>query len=220
MSNRPFVFVDEAGNSDFSKTGTTYYSFTSVIMKRPFNTHGPLDDLRHGLMEAGNIKKRFHASEDEQEVRDAVFGIIGSHIKDVVIDAVLVEKCKLEPEYRELKYFYPYILGQLVRYVARRHSWYKTETPIFITDEVPVNKKKKALKDSIKSVLANMVPSDVGYEVHHHESMSSYGLQIADYCSWAIFRKWESGDTRSYELIQPAIMSEFDIFRLGTKRWY
>ena len=47
----------------------------------------------------------------------------------------------------------------------------------------------------------------------HWPADSDAGLQIADYCSWAMQRKWEGGDTRSYALIQGKVKSEFDIFR-------
>jgi len=33
-----------------------------------------------------------------------------------------------------------------------------------------------------------------------------------DYCNWAIYRKWKDDDRRSYNLIAPAVRSEFDIF--------
>jgi hypothetical protein len=45
-------------------------------------------------------------------------------------------------------------------------------------------------------------------------------LQVADYCCWAIQRKWERGDMRLYELIASKIRSEFDVFRLGTTVYY
>lgn len=44
--------------------------------------------------------------------------------------------------------------------------------------------------------------------------------QIADYCSWAIQRKWESGDQRSYDLIRDKIRSEFDAFSTGSMYYY
>ena len=47
----------------------------------------------------------------------------------------------------------------------------------------------------------------------HHVSCSHYGLQLADYCCWAMFRKWERGDTGYLDRIQSAVRSEFDIFR-------
>ena len=45
-------------------------------------------------------------------------------------------------------------------------------------------------------------------------------LQVADYCCWAIQRKWERGDNRSHVLIAEKIASELDIFRFGSVTHY
>jgi hypothetical protein len=36
-------------------------------------------------------------------------------------------------------------------------------------------------------------------------------VQVADSCAWAIERKWERGDSRSFDLIKDRITSENDI---------
>ena len=54
----------------------------------------------------------------------------------------------------------------------------------------------------------------------HHASKSSYGLQVVDYCSWAIYRKWKDSDLKSYDLIKAGIKSEFDIFAEETRHYY
>ncbi len=45
-------------------------------------------------------------------------------------------------------------------------------------------------------------------------------LQVADYCCWAIQRKWESGDLRSYNLIANKVRSEFNLFAYGSTLYY
>jgi hypothetical protein len=65
-----------------------------------------------------------------------------------------------------------------------------------------------------------MLPAGKTYRVHHYASKTSHYLQVADYCNWAIYRKWENLDTRSYKLIEGAVRSEFDIFQAGTTFYY
>jgi hypothetical protein len=43
---------------------------------------------------------------------------------------------------------------------------------------------------------------------------------VADYCCWAISRKWKDGDLRSFSKIQRAVLTEFDVFREGGKEYY
>lgn len=45
-------------------------------------------------------------------------------------------------------------------------------------------------------------------------------LQVADYCAWAIQRKWERADTRSYDMIKHMITREYDLWSHGTKLYY
>jgi hypothetical protein len=47
-------------------------------------------------------------------------------------------------------------------------------------------------------------------------------LQIADYCIWAIQRKWESNgaDVRSYDLIRRKIAYEYDLWAHGPRHFY
>lgn len=45
-------------------------------------------------------------------------------------------------------------------------------------------------------------------------------LQVADYCAWAIQRKYEKGDDRSYVLIKDRISYEYELWAHGKKHYY
>ena len=51
------------------------------------------------------------------------------------------------------------------------------------------------VKKAVKMTLAKMLPKGVRYRVLHHDSKSNLDLQIADYCNWVIYRKWDRGDS-------------------------
>lgn len=42
MNNTLYIFVDEAGNLNFSPKGTKYFILTALSKFRPFVTHEPL----------------------------------------------------------------------------------------------------------------------------------------------------------------------------------
>jgi len=52
--------------------------------------------------------------------------------------------------------------------------------------------------------------------VLHHASKSNLDLQIADYCTWAIYRKWNAQDGRSLRRVQAAVRREWDVLQAGT----
>ena len=220
MSRCAYIFLDEAGNFDFSPKGTRYFVLTSVSARRPFAPHGPLDDYKHDCLEFGLDTEYFHCAEDNPRVRRRVFELIAAHLDGLRIDSLIVEKPKTGPALREDRRFYPEMLGYLLKYVLPRELNGDTEEVIVITDAIPVQKKRRAIEKAIRRTLAEMLPAGMRYRVLHHQSRSHYGLQVADYCCWAVFRKWQRGETEHYDRIRPALRSEFDIFRSGTGYYY
>jgi len=176
--------------------------------------------LKYDLVELGLNVEYFHASEDRQAVRNQVFAAVMNNPDNLRIDSIIVEKRKTGPALQPAEHFYPRILGQLLKYILNGRHVEDYDEIIVITDSLPVSSKRKSFEKGIKQTLSQMLPADKRYRVLHHASKSSMGLQIADYCNWAIYRKWESGDPRSYELIRGAVRSEFDIFETGTRLYY
>ncbi len=216
-----YVFLDEGGNFDFSSHGTTYFTLTSVAMERPF---APLiadfASLRYDLSEQGYPLEYFHASEDKQYIRDKTFEIIMRHKLRMTIDSLIVEKCKCGPSLRPIEKFYPKMLGYLIHYVLRCYRLTDYVAVCIYTDALPVKKKRQAIQKAIKTELAKRLPRTCSYRLEHHDSKSNINLQIADYCNWAIYRKWSSADERSYLLIKDRVRSEFDVFRRGRIHYY
>ena len=215
-----YVFLDEGGNFDFSPGGTKFFILSALSKERPFQAYQEMTELKYDLIEKGEVLEYFHASEDKQAVRDQVFGIIQRNIKGVRIDSLVVEKRKAGPALRAEDQFYPRMMGYLLRYVLKAHPLSQYQEVLVFTDKIPVNKKRQAVEKAVKKTLAGMLPKTARYRLLHHDSKSNMDLQIVDYCNWAIYRKWDSGDDRSHKLIRAAISSEYDIFSRGTTFYY
>ncbi len=202
-----YLFLDEAGNFDFGPSGTRYLVLGSVAMRRPFAPTRELLDLKYDLIEAGNPHlSHFHASEDRQSVRDAFLGLVGRHLRDISIDILVVEKSWALGDLRTPDHLYPWALAKLLEPLL---PGLDPALPIQIfTDRLPLNRRREAAEKVIKSALADLVPSGGDFQVIHHESRTNLNLQLADYVTWAAFRKWERNDSRSYDLISRAIRSE------------
>jgi hypothetical protein len=215
-----YIFLDEAGNFDFSPSGTPYFILGSLTKERPFLAYQELTELKYDLIEAGTDVEFFHAAEDRQEVRNKVFGIISGRLEGCTVDATVIEKRKTGPALQDTAKFYPKMLGYHLRYILEHVDWHGVAEVVVITDRIPVTKKRRAVEKAVKQTLSEMLPKGALYRVMHHDSKSNFDLQIADYCTWAIQRKWTQSDERSYQLIHSAIRSEFDIFRTGTTHYY
>lgn len=58
-------------------------------------------------------------------------------------------------------------------------------------------------------------------ESYHHKKESNAWIQVADYCSWAVFRKWEGGDPRTYNQLQSRLAApELDVLARGSVKYY
>lgn len=215
-----YIFLDEAGNFDFSAGGTRYFLLGCISKERPFNAYRELTELKYDLVEDGMDIEYFHASEDRQATRNKVFGIIQNNLAGVRYDSVIVEKRKTGPALQAPEKFYPRMLGYLLKHVLEQHDLSVFKEVIVFTDQIPVKKKAKAIEKAIKETLSQVLPTTARYRIYHHDSKSNMDLQIADYFNWAVYRNWDSQDPRSYQLINPVIQSEFDIFRRGRTHYY
>jgi hypothetical protein len=133
---------------------------------------------------------------------------------------VIVEKCKTGPALQDPVKFYSKMGGYLLRYVLGEFKLSDYKEVLVFTDAMPVERLKNAMQKAIKEVLADMLPPTAKYRLFHHESKSCLDLQIVDYCNWAIYRKHDRGDLRSFSKIEKAVKSEFEIFKTGKTKYY
>ncbi len=219
--NYLYIFLDEGGDFNFSPNGTSYVTITSVTVTRPFGFYTFLSSLKYDLIEGGLGIEYFHASEDRQMVCDQVFQVIKKNLSSILIDSVVVEKRKTNPSLTDVAKFYPKMLGYLLKYICDVKNLKDYTGIVLITDAIPVKKRRRAVEKAIKTTLTPIMRSTgKPYRLLHHDSKSSFGLQIVDYCNWAIFRKWTRQDLRSYELVKDGIRNELDIFGVEKVSYY
>ncbi|OVE74232.1 hypothetical protein BVX94_00985 [bacterium B17] len=202
------MFLDEGGNLDFTLKGSAHFTLTSVIKTRPFLIEKTLLPLKFDMIESGIDIEYFHASEDRQYVRNQVFECIQKNITNLRVDSVITEKRKLTPSLQIIEHLYPFALGLLLKNMTEGINFKEDDKLIVITDTLPLKSKRRAIEKGIKTTLKQTLGKKVRYRILHHSSKSAIGLQIADYCNWAVFRKWERNDSRSYNLIASAIHKE------------
>ena len=218
MADCAYIFLDESGNFDFSQNGSRYFVLTGVSLRRPFLMLQALDAYKHDLLEAGRNIEYFHCAHDRKEVRSQVFDLITAHIKRTRVDCLVTEKSIVETKLRQDTRFYPRMLGYLLKKILYAEIAYGTQELIVITDSIPLHNRRHAIAKAVQSTLADMLPDTVKYRIMHHSSRSHYGLQVADYCSWAIFRKWERNDDAYYSRVRQAFGSENWMLRRTTRR--
>jgi len=222
-----YIFVDEAGDMDFSAKGSKYYMFNFLVKQRPFNLHETISNYRYSLLERNlnpqNDKRLdieyFHAHNDNKYIKNELFKLISKFDRrSVHVYSYILEKPKVIPSKRkEKEKFY---IENLKYSIQRLLSKLQINTDfIIMTDNLPIkqNKKKQisALKKGIKEYLRQNDLS-IRYDIFHHSSASSANLQIVDYIGWAIFRKYERKDQSYYDQISKYILDE-EVMTKGRK---
>ena len=216
---RKYVYADESGNFDFSRNrGASQYFILTTVTLDDHDVGNRLTELRRELAWEGvEVADGFHATEDLQAVRDEVFGVLqGGTFR---VDATIIDKPKTYPSVRSDEWrFYRYAWSHHMKYVAPRVAGASDEL-LIIAASIGTKKQQSAVKSAIQDVMSQVSPTpDTQCAVWSAASDTS--IQIADYCSWAIQRRWERNDWRSYNLLKSKIASEYDLFRSGTRTFY
>jgi hypothetical protein len=110
------------------------------------------------------------------------------------------------PDIRSGQRFYPLYAAQLLGAVFTHYPDLH-EPIVIVTDRLPIKRDQTAAAKAFKTYVRNYLGTRV-FVLVHHSSAAHGALQAADYCMWAIHRKWARKDARSYALIQPFVRSE------------
>jgi Protein of unknown function (DUF3800) len=216
---RIYVFADESGDLVFDRSPQSSKYFVLTTVTSPDCTVGAaVQELRRELAWQGlGLDREFHATTDEQAIRDHVFATLARH--SFRVDATIVEKSKSEPQLRVTQQrFYQYAWFYHFKHVAKRIAQPNDEL-LVVGASYGVKKMRNAFYEAVRDVVTQVSPT-VKFQVASWLANSEPCLQVADYCSWAIQRKWEQSDARSHVLIAPKLYSEFELFRLGTTHHY
>lgn len=220
-----FVFIDEGGDFNFTPTGSRVYTITAVITHNPCILSEEMSMLKHNIL-SGEIhselgqeyleKKlchRFHACEDKQIVRDSFFEIISKMDNSIVkAHSIVIKKNLANPSLRNPIKFYSMVVSSLLDYIFKKYEY--TKLCIFV-DNIPISRQKDVFLKTIKTEIKNKQPQKE-FMIYFPTSSSNDFLQVGDYINWAIFRKWEIADIRSYQLIEKFLSNkELDMFSRG-----
>jgi len=86
-----------------------------------------------------------------------------------------------------------------------------------------IKRKQKSTKAGVHEAVTevvNQVSPTITCHCAFSPSASDPCLQVADYLTWAIQRKYESNDPRSYNLVSHLVKSEFEPFRRSGMLYY
>ncbi|HEX3563289.1 MAG TPA: DUF3800 domain-containing protein [Solirubrobacterales bacterium] len=177
--------------------------------------------LRRELAWEGLFLDQFHATSDKQRTRDRVFHLIAQ--SDLRFDATILDKRKAQDELREDPlYFYKLAWYLHFKYVASQVVDSNDEL-LVVASSLQIKRKRKSTKAGVREAVTevvNQVSPTITCHCAFSPSASDPCLQVADYLTWAIQRKYESEDLRSYDLVSHLVKSEFEPFKRSKTLYY
>ena len=216
---RRYVYADESGNFDFSnRTGASRYFILTSVTVADHAIESDLLELRRELAWNGEpLTGGFHATNDKRHVRDQVFAVLARH--EFRVDATILEKRKADPRIRPTPalfygFTWYYHLTGLIPALAPT-----SEELLIIAASVADAAMRADFHSAVTAIRSAVAPASV-MNATMWTAASSALLQVADYCAWAVQRKWERSDTRAYDLVKEKVASEFEVFRQGTTYYY
>lgn len=217
------MFGDEAGDLVFKppSEGISRYFIIGTISLDDCSIGSELLDLRRELAWNGLHLDCFHATSDKQRIRERVYDIIAAH--DLRFDATILDKTKARPyTYEDPLYFYKLAWYLHFKYVSEQIADARDEL-LVVASSLQIKRKIKTTKAGIHEAVTevvNQVSPTVVCQSAFTPAKTDPCLQIADYMTWAIQRKHEVGDLRSFELIEHQVASEFEPFKWGSESYY
>lgn len=216
---RLYLFADEAGDFEFScRANVSRYFILCTVTMTGCDIGNALLALRRKLAwEQAPLGEYFHATTDQQVIRDAVFAELAAH--EFHIQATIMEKAKAQPQVRiDKPRFYQY--GWYYHLKHGLPARLRPHNELMATAaSLGTKREKTSFSDNMRDVLGQLV-WEHRWRTYFCPASSDPCVQVADYCAWAIQRKWERGDRRSYDLIKPRITYEYDLWQRGTKRYF
>ena len=221
MPNK-LLFADEAGCFTFEKKQNVsrYFILCTVAMEDDTIATSLLKLRRKLAWEGAELGEYFHATTDKQPVRDAVFETILQH--PFSIQATIMEKSKAQPQVRTSKTrFYQYGWYYHFRY-GMKGQFAPSHEALITAASLGVRKERIAFESAVDDVMRQTLPVQK-WKTDFMPAGSDPCLQVADYCAWALQRKWESPngrDCRSYDLVSDRITHEYDMWEKGETHYY
>jgi Protein of unknown function (DUF3800) len=218
---RLFIFSDEAGNFNFSRRpgASKYYIVCTIACTSCNALSSDLLELRRELIwRNAPLGEYFHACKDKQVVRDRVFELLQKH--EFAVQATIMEKSKAYPHVRRTDHmFYQYAWYYHFSHVAPKIIKGATELHI-TTASIGTLRGQGVFSTAVNNVVQQVLRSNRNHRTNFCRSIADPCLQAADYCTWAIQRKWEGQDERSYTLIKDRISHEVDMWSHGDVHQY
>lgn len=205
------IFLDESGDLGFKPQSSKWFIFTIVLTNDHKKIEKTIKNIRKGLRKKYKLKE-LHAYHADSTTKHRMLKKL-SELDDLKVLCIILNKKKVYIDLQNQKnHLYNFTANILLDRLHNKNI-IKIDEPISLyIDKKDTNKFirenfEKYLKDNLVK-RRNNGKVEIRIKASHTEKC----LQAVDFVSWAIFRKYESGDYEYYEDIKGKIIEESLLF--------
>ncbi|MBN6052452.1 hypothetical protein JYK22_10965, partial [Nonomuraea sp. RK-328] len=195
-----YMYADETGNWDMSGSvgASGYFGFGTAVVAREHGTEMWAGfKLRCDLERRGvSLPRGLHAKDDSHATRDEMFHLIGRQRPRV--DVTFLCKANAHPSVRER----PHWLYKLAWLSHFKNTIEQVSTPgdtvYVIAATLTTNRRIMNARAALAEVCERYV-TDRHVVLCVWDAPSAWGIQVADYCLWAVQRHREGRACKWYE---------------------
>ena len=214
-----YLFSDEAGDFTFNREpNISRYFIICTVGVKSLDLATALTKFRHELIrEHMPVRDYFHACTEDAFVRARVYEEMLKH--DFKFQATICEKSKAQPQVTVSKArFYKYPWYYHFKHGIAKHL--KADDRLVVTAaSIGTKKERLTYTTALEDVVTQSAP-DIPWIVDFRPCQADPLLQVADYCAWAVMRKWERGDMAAFDLIKSRLTYEYELWGKGTTHYY
>lgn len=199
------IYLDESGDLGFSPGSSNYFVITFIATKdkTPLKRAVRKVKNKYQLPYSFELKGNTTPPKIKEELLKRIASL------DIDISTIVMNKAKVTPRLRQdTNILYNYVLGLIVvPYIC------KQSLVTIVVDRRVVSVTSGFKLDeylAYKVWYENL--AEVLMQIQHEDSKWTLSLQAADVVCNSIFRKYESGDERFYNLIRGKIKEELKLF--------
>ena len=140
--------------------------------------------------------------------------------KEILKKAKIRKKSSLK-EFDYLGSFYSRFATVPLRLLFRSPVIDQANKLLIYTDRFPQQCHRQRTEKAIKRACRGELAKELPFHVYHHASSSNSWLQVADYCAYAVARKWEHNDLTYYNQFRNHLAKvEYDVLHADSTLFY
>ena len=210
-----YIFMDESGclGFDFSKPKTSKNFIVTFLFVENDNI---LNKIVSKTFKSISDKKRkthsgtLHCNKEDNKTRTKLFSLLKD--KDIYIMVISLNKKRVYTNLKNEKtILYNYITNILLDRIFTKKLINNKNKINLIASRRETN---KFLNENFKNYLENQISHNhkTKIDISIKTPTAIKGLQVVDFISWAIFRKYEHQDDHFYNMVKSLIVEENSLF--------